>query len=706
MQSEKSGLVDKLKARIAYLENEYHKTLDAIKSATERGDFRPAPGTVRNVGEILEDTATRIMRLAPFDCVGLWLVDEETSDFKLGCCLPQGSGQIMASEFERLVTEGIVSLALTGEQPVFAAGSGADDRYLIQSLATASRVKGLFIGRLNSQQVLPDVTLPLLVILTQGCAASLENLELYRLLREKHAMLEESEDRYSNVMSAINDGIWDWDIESGRVYFDDRYYLMAGYEPDEFPHAMAEWEKRVHPDDLDYCRQQIQAHFSGKSSTFDIEFRFLKKDGSWMWMRGRGRVVRWDEAGRPVRMVGTHTDITDRRLAEESRKKLQSQLNQIQKMESVGILAGGIAHDFNNLLQVMAGSVQLALRDKSDDHDDYRRLQTIFKAIERAGKLVRQLLLFSRKADTEMQSMDINSSVRDAVELLERTIPRMISIELHLEEKIKQISADPLQVEQMLLNLCSNAADAMPDGGRLILTTENTYLDDDFVRAHIGSRHGHHVLLTVADTGIGMDKETLSHVFDPFFTTKESGKGTGLGLASVYGIVKAHNGYISCSSEPGKGSSFRIYFPVSQQEARTPKKRPRKVMESLEGTETILVVDDEDDIREITAEVLESSGYEVLTAASGEQALDVFSDQGSSIDMVILDLNMPGMGGRQCLREILNINSELPVLISSGYTVNGMARETIESGSAGFIAKPYQAKELLTKVREVMDARK
>ncbi len=703
MQPEKPGLMDKLKARISYLENEYRKTLDALKSATERGDFRPAPGIVGNPEEILREAASRIMRLAPFDSVGLWLVEEETSDFKLGCCLPDGSEQFMASELERLISEGIISLAITGEEPLFAAGSGSEDRYLVQALATASRVRGLFMGRLSSGQGLPDVTLPLLMILSQSCAASLENLELYRLIREKHAMLVESEDRYANVMAAINDGIWDWDIQSDSIYFDDRYYTMAGYNPGEFPHKVAEWEKRVHPDDLDNCRQQIQEHFSGKSNRFDIEFGFLKKDGSWMWIRGRGQVVRWDETGRPARMVGTHTDITDRRLAEESQKNLQTQLNQVQKMESVGILAGGVAHDFNNLLQVMAGNIQLALRENKADQDYTTRLQTISKTIDRAGKLVSQLLLFSRKAEKMIKPLNINKSVKDAVELLERTLPRMVSIELHLAEDIRNVSADSLQMEQMLLNLCSNAADAMPDGGRLIIETANITLDEDFVGAHIGSRPGEHVQLTISDTGCGMNSETLHHIFDPFFTTKEVGKGTGLGLASVYGIVKGHNGYISCYSEPDQGTSFKIYFPVCSQELEDPSEPLRPADISLEGTETILVVDDEDDIREITAEILEMNGYKVLTAVSGEQALDIFSDQGNSIDMVVLDLNMPGMGGRRCLGQMLRLNNEIPVLVSSGYTVNGLARDSIESGSAGFIGKPFNINDLLNKVREVLE---
>ncbi|MFP4455645.1 MAG: PAS domain-containing protein [Desulfonatronovibrio sp.] len=703
MQPENSGLMNKLHARASYLEAEYSKVLEALRSAAGRGDFRPVPGSVRDPQHILGDAAEKIMRLAPFDIAGLWLVDESTSDFKMGCCLPDNKQQFMDSEFEHLISEGIISLALAGEQPVFASGSIRGDRYVVQSLATASRVRGLFAGRLRSGESIPDVALPLLMILAQGCAASLENLELYRLLREKHNMLVESEDRYANVMAAINDGIWDWDLEKDSVFFDERYYTMAGYSPGDFPHHIDEWEKRVHPDDQDYCRQCLEKHFSGKNSKLDVEFRFLRKDGKWMWIRGRGKVVRWDKTGRPVRMVGTHTDISDRRMAEESSEKLQAQLNQAQKMESVGILAGGMAHDFNNLLQVMAGNIQLILKNKPFGHDDVRRLRAVSKSIDRAGKLVRQLLLFSRKAETRMQELNLNNAVKDTVELLERTLPRMISIKMRLDSNIRKISADSLQIEQMLLNLCSNAADAMPQGGRLIFETQNITLDKDFVQVHAGSRPGEHVLLTVSDTGCGMDREVVEHIFDPFFTTKEVGKVTGLGLASVYGIVKGHNGYILCYSEPGHGTTFKIYFPVTSKESRGSVVVPGKKASSLTGTETILVVDDEDDIRELTAEILQSNGYNVLTASSGEEALAVFSRTDRPIDLFILDLNMPGMGGRRCLEELLHLDNKARVLIASGYSTCVQVSEYIRSGTALFIGKPYQINELLTKVRESID---
>ena len=264
-------------------------------------------------------------------------------------------------------------------------------------------------------------------------------------------------------------------------------------------------------------------------------------------------------------VVALIRDITERKRAEEERDKLQSQLLQAQKMESVGVLAGGIAHDFNNLLHIMGGNLELLDMKMSEDHPGKKRVRTIRKSMDRAAQLVRQMLQFSRKAEAKRQDMDINHQVKEAAEMLERTIPKMISIELSLDKETRFINADPIQVEQILLNLGNNAADAMPDGGRLIIETSNVDVDEALASEHTGLKKGEYVLLRVSDTGCGMDEETLDKVFDPFFTTKEVGKGTGLGLASAYGIVKAHDGYITCQSRPGKGTAFKVYWPAAEQ---------------------------------------------------------------------------------------------------------------------------------------------
>jgi PAS domain S-box-containing protein len=395
-------------------------------------------------------------------------------------------------------------------------------------------------------------------------------------------------------------------------------------------------------------------------------------------------------------------DITERQEAEKEKEKMQVQLRQAQKMEAVGTLAGGIAHDFNNLLQAVQGYAQLLLLRKDGEDDGQRELQQIVRAAERGADLTQQLLTFSRKVESELQPVDFNREVENVRLLLERTIPKMIEVEFRLAEDLKMVNADSGQVEQILMNLVVNAKDAMPDGGKLVVETANVTLDQEYCKIHRVANPGNYVQLTVTDTGHGIDKMTIEHIFEPFYTTKETGKGTGLGLATVYGIVKSHNGHIVCYSEPDEGTTFKIHLPTidSTQEAR----RAEEHLTAPEGgSETILLVDDEEAIRGLGTQILEEFGYTVLTAADGESALRLYSEEQEKIDLVILDLIMPGMGGKLCLVELLKINLEARVAIASGYSPDGPTKEILKNGAKGFISKPYDLRQMLRVVREVLD---
>ena len=395
-------------------------------------------------------------------------------------------------------------------------------------------------------------------------------------------------------------------------------------------------------------------------------------------------------------------DITERMEAEKEKERMQVQLRQAQKMEAVGTLAGGIAHDFNNLLQAVQGYAQLLLLKEDGGDDGQRELQQIVRAAERGAELTQQLLTFSRKIESELQPIDFNRELENVRMLLERTIPKMIEVEFRLAEDLKMVNADPGQVEQILMNLAVNAKDAMPDGGKLIVETANVILDPDYCKIHRVANPGSYVQLTVTDTGHGIDKMTVEHIFEPFYTTKETGKGTGLGLATVYGIVKSHNGHIVCYSEPDEGTIFKIYLPTidSTQEA---KKAEEHLAEPEGGSETILLVDDEEAIRGLGTQILEEFGYTVLTAADGESALQLYGEEQEKIDLVILDLIMPGMGGKHCLVELLKINLEAKVAIASGYSPDGPTKEILKNGAKGFISKPYDLRQMLRVVREVLD---
>jgi PAS domain S-box-containing protein len=397
------------------------------------------------------------------------------------------------------------------------------------------------------------------------------------------------------------------------------------------------------------------------------------------------------------------TEITEQKRAEEEKEKLEAQLQQAQKMEAVGTLAGGVAHDFNNLLQAINGYTQLLMMDKTPEDEDYKSLKAIWSSGNRAARLVQQLLQFSRKAEPERRTIDLNSEIEHARKLLERTLPKMIDIRLQLAGRLWNVHADPIQIEQMLLNLGTNAADAMPDGGILFIETKNVVIaQKDAPPEQLTLKPGNYVMVNVQDTGHGMSKETVTHIFDPFFTTKEIGKGTGLGLASVYGIVKGHGGTITCYSEIGQGTVFRIYLPALQQEETN---IDGEIIEktSRGGTETILLVDDEETIRDFASRMLKSTGYQVLTASSGEEALNVYKTVTEPIDLVIMDLGMPGMGGHRCLLELIKVNPKVKVVIASGYSYDAQVKRSMEAGAVGYIGKPYEMAELLKTARSVFD---
>ena len=373
-------------------------------------------------------------------------------------------------------------------------------------------------------------------------------------------------------------------------------------------------------------------------------------------------------------------------------------------MEAIGTLASGIAHDFNNILQIISGYIQLMKARPEAPAGSGKYLDDIEPAVDRAIELVRQLLTFSRKGDQRTRPIDLNAEVTQTLKILERTIPKMVTITTRLADDLYTINADASQMDQVLMNLASNAVDAMSSHGELTVETENAKLDAEYCRANLGVEPGEYVLLRLSDNGRGMDQGTLAHIFEPFFTTKGVGEGTGLGLSTVYGIVKGHGGHIRCESEPGTGTVFSIYLPALGDVAPGNGLEAGDQVEMPQGDETILLVDDEQAILDIGRDILERHGYKVITAENGETALEIYRRSDGNIDLVILDLGMPGMGGHSCLGEILRINPEAKAVIASGYSINGRAKMTVELGAGGFISKPYSLVEMLRKIRQVLDS--
>lgn len=390
---------------------------------------------------------------------------------------------------------------------------------------------------------------------------------------------------------------------------------------------------------------------------------------------------------------------------EESNRLLEEQLHQSQKMQAIGTLAGGIAHEFNNMLGAILGYTSLLKNMMKETHPFFGPVTTIERSAERAADLTRKLLGFARGGKYRADPLSLNDVVNRVLPILQRTFGRAISIEARLADSLPRTEGDMGQLEHSLLNLCLNARDAMPDGGLLTIETAVAKIGQEFVALHPWARTGEFVRLTVEDTGVGMTAETRKRIFEPFFTTKKpvAGAGSGMGLAMVYGAVKNHGGFIEVHSEPGRGTMMNLFLPVSWRTRLG--KDPPEGSPVRGGKETILVVDDEPALRDLAVAVLSSVGYRVLLAESGEEACERLRDRETKIGMVLLDVEMPGMGGKRAFLAMRGIRPEVPVLVATGHGIEGAASEILQMGGAGFLGKPFRAKELLVAVRRTLDSK-
>jgi signal transduction histidine kinase len=382
------------------------------------------------------------------------------------------------------------------------------------------------------------------------------------------------------------------------------------------------------------------------------------------------------------------------------RKRLEIQVHQLQRFEAIGRLAGGIAHDFNNVIGAILGFAEIAQTELPEGHRTRDRLQKICEQAQRASKLTRQLLAFARRQVLQPQSLDVNALIKETVRFLGTIIGEHIRIELDLSRELAPTWADPTQIEQVLMNLCLNARDAMPQGGRILIRTQMTEIRSGEVVPRPYYKSGTYVLITVSDTGIGMNAETMERIFEPFFTTKEVGKGTGLGLATVYGIVKQHEGIIDAESKPGHGTEFRVYLPAGSGAAQAVEKKEEA---SVKGTETILVAEDHDGLREAAKEMLESLGYQVLLAATGGHAAEMFAANYTSIDLVLLDVVMPNMTGPEAFEKMSALKPGLRAIFTTGYTAEADALRSVIHSGVSVLQKPYGSKELGQRVRSLLD---
>jgi len=453
------------------------------------------------------------------------------------------------------------------------------------------------------------------------------------------------------------------------------------------------WHERIHPEDLQRVCAEIQKELFAHGRLAH-EHRFRHRDGKYRWLRSEMLLLR-DPAGHPEEIVGSWSDITDR-------KQLEDQFRQAQKMEAVGQLAGGVAHDFNNLLTIINGYGQV-LSERFPPGDPTRELLgQIVAAGDRAAGLTRQLLAFSRKAIIEPKILNLKTVVADVDKLLRRILGEDIQLIVVADPEPWAVKADPGQIEQVLMNLVVNARDAMPRGGRLTIEVRNVELDETYARDHVEVQAGPHVLLAVSDTGCGMDRATIARIFEPFFSTKGE-KGTGLGLATVHGIVKQSGGHVAVYSEVGHGTTFKVYLPrVQQQRAHSGKSHPGLAAKPL-GSETVVVVEDEDSVRALIQYVLKDCGYTVLVARDGAEALRIAGQHGGRLDLLVTDVVLPRMSGREVAERLVGTHLGMKVLFVSGYTDDAVVRHGILDAEVAFLQKPFSPASLAAKVREVLD---
>jgi len=526
------------------------------------------------------------------------------------------------------------------------------------------------------------------------------NIKLIKEVQERKLIanaLQESEEKYRDLVENINDVIYSVDINGIVTYVSPAVESIIGYKPSEI--IGKKFFGFIHPEDLQLIINRFKAVLAGEFE--ENEYRLLSKSGEYRWIRSSSRSIYKD--GRVYGLRGALIDISERKRFEIERAHLETRLQQAQKMESIGTLAGGIAHDFNNILGIILGNIELAIDDVPEWNPARINLEEVRTASSRAKDVVRQLLSFARKTMLEKKPTNIAPIVEESLKLLRSSIPTSIEFRQNITKDVDTILSDTTQINQVLINLCTNADHAMPDGGILEVSLENRELDEDTAAQFPDLNPGRYVNLIVSDTGYGIPKDKIDRIFDPYFTTKDVGKGTGMGLAVVHGIVKGHNGNIKVESKLGKGTTFNIFFPVIGEAAV---EKTETIEELPTGDERIILIDDEVSILRLGHQRLERLGYKVESTTSPIEALNLFRSQPEKFDLLITDLTMPKMTGDQLVKEILNIRPDLPIILCTGFSERIDEKKSKEIGVADYIEKPLDKRDFAFRVRKVLDGKK
>ena len=511
--------------------------------------------------------------------------------------------------------------------------------------------------------------------------------------REARAEARTSEERFRLLAKANNDAIWDWDITSNALWWNEGFQTLFGYRLEEIEATTRSWTTRVHPEERREVIRSLERAISDGEDSWSAEYRFRRSDGTYAFVLDRGHIIR-DPLGVPVRMIGGMTDLTER-------KKLEAQFLRTQRLESIGTLAGGIAHDLNNVLTPIVMSTALLKEDETDPAK-LEMLNSIETSAQRGAAMVRQVLAFARGVAGRAAPVNVLHIVRDVQKILRDTFPKDIELTVESAPELWTVHADATQLHQVLMNLCLNARDAMPEGGQLVLALRNVVIDDIVAGMSPACGPGPYVQVSVTDTGVGMPREVQDRAFEPFFTTKEVGKGTGLGLSTALTIVKSHGGFMDVHSKPEAGTRVRFYLPVKEALAAVEPETPSTLRGVAGHDELILVVDDEEGIRGMARRMLDRFGYRVMVASNGAEAVALYAQHQPDVAAVITDMAMPVMDGPATIHALRAIDPDVKIIASSGHTVTDAAGKALTAGVQNFIPKPYTAETMLRALQELL----
>ena len=659
-----------------------------------------------NLDQVLVTVLEEVRRLMDIVGSSIWLNDAETGD--LVCRQATGAYGETLRGWRLAPGEGLAGWVADHDESLISKDTYTDDRHykkvdlsigrdMHSVLTVPLRLKGDVIGVVQVVDMesgrFDESDLRLLETLAGSAAIAIENARLYEkgqkeiaIRRKTEAALRESENKYRTVLEANPDSVIVYDMEGRVTYLNPTFTRIFGWSLEE--RLGKKMDMFVPEEEWPNAKIMMEKVLAGEYVS-GIETRRYTKAGDVIPVSISGAIFN-DRNGNSAGTVVNLRDISEH-------KRLEAQIQHSQKMEAIGTLAGGIAHDYNNLLMGILGNLSLIALDFDSGHPYYTKLKNIEKYVQSGADLTKQLLGFAKGGKYEVKPVDMNDLIEKSSEMFSRT-KKEIRIHKKYQKEVWSVEVDSNQIEQVLLNLYVNAGQAMPGGGEIYLQTSNVTLTQDHDR-HFSAKSGNYVKISVKDTGVGMDEITLKRIFDPFFTTKDRSMGTGLGLASAYGIIKNHGGIIDAHSVIGQGSTFDVYFPASS------KKIVRKEDmngEALKGSETVLLIDDEEIVIDIGGQILERLGYRALTARSGKEAIEIYQANKNKINIVILDVIMPDMGGGETYDRLKKINPDIKVLLSSGYSINGQASEIMNRGCNGFIQKPFNMEQLSRKIRDIL----